>query len=78
MIMDMIKFILVIAVPAPRHFGFLVILSFLFVCAGGVSYALYVKMVTGQYSNKKSSKLSDDRHCHGISEKYFEDKDATV
>ena len=47
MIMDMIKFILVIAVPAPRHFGFLIIVSFLFVCGGGISYAIYSRKQRG-------------------------------
>ena len=34
MLLDMLKFTLVIGVPHIEHFGFLVIASFLFICTG--------------------------------------------
>ena len=47
MIMDMLKFVLVIAIPKPEHFGLLIILSFCFICFGGVSYGIYSHKATG-------------------------------
>ncbi|XP_067931981.1 solute carrier family 40 member 1-like [Watersipora subatra] len=41
MLMDLLKYILVIAVPDPRHFGILICLSFLFIILGGVSFFIY-------------------------------------
>ena len=45
MIMDMLKSVLVIAVPKPEHFGILIILSFCFICFGGASYSIYTYKV---------------------------------
>jgi len=47
MILDMVKFVLVIALPLPRHFGLLVILSFGSVCIGAVSYSIYSYRMRG-------------------------------
>lgn len=47
MIMDMLKSVLVIAVPKPEHFGILIILSFCFICFGGASYSIYTYKVDG-------------------------------
>ena len=38
----MIKFCLVLKLPQEEMFGFLVILSFLFICFGAISLATYV------------------------------------
>ena len=38
----MIKFCLVLILPQEEMFGFLVILSFLFICFGAISLATYV------------------------------------
>lgn len=38
---DMIHFVLVIGLPCPESFGYLIFASFAFVCTGGVMYAIY-------------------------------------
>lgn len=43
----MLKFILVIIIPAPNQFGLLVIISFACICFGGISYAIYSRKVRG-------------------------------
>jgi len=48
-LLDMIKFILVIFIPHPKHFAYLVILSFIFVTAGGCFYASYTTRVRGHF-----------------------------
>ncbi|KAI8489966.1 hypothetical protein Bbelb_323270 [Branchiostoma belcheri] len=45
--MDMLHFILVIILPAPETFGFLILLSFAFVVAGHTLYASYSRKVRG-------------------------------
>lgn len=45
--MDMIHFVLVIALPAPNMFGILVLLSAFFVCMGHLLYAVYARKVRG-------------------------------
>lgn len=46
-VMDLLKFVLVIALPWPQTFGFLVILSFLFIVIGGCLFAVYSRKVRG-------------------------------
>jgi len=48
-LLDMIKFVLVIFIPHPKHFAYLVILSFIFVTAGGGFYASYTTRVRGHF-----------------------------
>ncbi|XP_013389675.1 solute carrier family 40 member 1 [Lingula anatina] len=47
MLLDMVKFLLVIVAPRPDTFAILIILSFSFVCCGGVFYALYSRKIRG-------------------------------
>ncbi|KAJ8314091.1 hypothetical protein KUTeg_008652 [Tegillarca granosa] len=46
-LMDMLKFLLVILVPQPELFGFLILISFMFICLGWVFYARYSHSVRG-------------------------------
>ncbi|XP_022087124.1 solute carrier family 40 member 1-like [Acanthaster planci] len=39
--MDMLHFILVIILPAPETFGYLIILSFIFICIGAIFYCVF-------------------------------------
>jgi len=48
-LLDMIKFILVIFIPHPKDFAFLIILSFLFVTAGGGLYISYTTKIRGHF-----------------------------
>lgn len=48
-LLDMIKFILVIFIPHPKHFAYLVILSFIFVATGGAFYASYATRAGGLF-----------------------------
>ncbi|XP_078573219.1 ferroportin-like [Branchiostoma floridae x Branchiostoma japonicum] len=45
--MDMMHFLLVIILPAPETFGFLILLSFLFTVSGHLLYASYSRQVRG-------------------------------
>ncbi|XP_035689340.1 solute carrier family 40 member 1-like [Branchiostoma floridae] len=45
--MDMMHFILVIVLPAPETFGFLILLSFVFTVSGHLLYASYSRQVRG-------------------------------
>jgi len=45
--LDLLKCVLVILLPQPRHFGFLVILSFSFVSSGWLMYAQYSRQQRG-------------------------------
>ncbi|CAH1238033.1 SLC40A1 [Branchiostoma lanceolatum] len=45
--MDMMHFLLVIVLPAPETFGFLILLSFVFTVAGHLLYASYSRQVRG-------------------------------
>jgi len=56
-LLDMIKFILVIFIPHPKHFAYLVILSFVFVTTGGVFYTSYATRDGGPLA--RSSLLSN-------------------
>ncbi|XP_076349318.1 ferroportin-like [Tachypleus tridentatus] len=47
MTMDLLKFFLVIAIPWMETFGILVILSFIFVCSGWISYAVFSRKRRG-------------------------------
>jgi len=70
MIMDMLKFVLVIGIPKPAHYGILIMLSFCFVSLGGVSFGIYSHKVTGRIFHcgdcncctRKSSQDSLDKH----------------
>ncbi|KAL3832525.1 hypothetical protein ACJMK2_024160 [Sinanodonta woodiana] len=46
-LMDMLKYALVIGVPQPELFGFLIILSFLFICTGWCLYATFSRKRRG-------------------------------
>nr|CAB3266280.1 solute carrier family 40 member 1-like [Phallusia mammillata] len=46
-LMDMIQYILVLALPYPKQFGILVMLSSLAVCIGYVLYCIYARRVRG-------------------------------
>ncbi|XP_066301941.1 solute carrier family 40 member 1-like [Branchiostoma lanceolatum] len=45
--MDMMHFLLVIVLPAPETFGFLILLSFVFTVAGHLLYASYSRQIRG-------------------------------
>ncbi|XP_052286243.1 solute carrier family 40 member 1-like isoform X2 [Dreissena polymorpha] len=45
--MDMLKFVLVIAIPQPELFGFLILLSFSFICIGWMLFAKYSHSARG-------------------------------
>lgn len=46
-LMDMLKFLMVIAAPEPQVFGILVLISFSFIILGWISYAKYSHGVRG-------------------------------
>ncbi|XP_014662603.1 PREDICTED: solute carrier family 40 member 1-like isoform X3 [Priapulus caudatus] len=58
MCMDMLKFILVILLPSPHQFGVLIILSFLFVAFGWLSYTIYSRKVRGHLFHFEKLKAS--------------------
>ena len=64
MLMDMIKFILVIFVPHIQTFGILIMLSFLFICMAGCFFAFYSWRVRGHlfHFQKVKSLLCVTRH----------------
>ncbi|XP_064638843.1 solute carrier family 40 protein member 1-like isoform X2 [Lineus longissimus] len=47
MLMDMLKFAMVIVAPDPQQFGILILISFVFIIVGIFCYTLYVKQVRG-------------------------------
>lgn len=55
--MDMFKYILVIAIPAPNQFGLLILISFLFICLGGVSFTIYARRHGTQHHGMQHHKL---------------------
>ena len=46
-LMNMLKFIMVIIAPYPKEYGFLVFISFAFVCLGWVLYAKFSYSIRG-------------------------------
>lgn len=56
-IMDMTKYGLVMLLPVPEVFGYLVMISFCFICLGWVLFAIYVKRTRGYVFVK-------DRHAN--------------
>ncbi|XP_052802282.1 solute carrier family 40 member 1-like isoform X2 [Mya arenaria] len=46
-LMDIVKFVLVIAIPHQEQFGYLILVSFAFICLGWVLYARYSYKVRG-------------------------------
>ena len=50
MLMDMLKFALVIALPQIETFGIHIILSFLFIFSAGVLFTFHARRVRGQCS----------------------------
>lgn len=53
-IMDMLKYAIVILLPVPEVFGFLVMISFCFICLGWGLFAIYVKRSRGYLFIKAS------------------------
>ncbi|XP_007888189.1 solute carrier family 40 member 1-like [Callorhinchus milii] len=51
-IMDLLRFVLVIIAPAPEHFGFLIILSVIFVSLGGFLYFCFARKTLGKHLHK--------------------------
>ena len=51
MLMDLFKFLLVIFVPETPDFWILIIISFLFICFGGMSFANYALFKSGHFEN---------------------------
>ncbi|XP_078084527.1 ferroportin-like [Mustelus asterias] len=47
-IMDLLRFVLVIIMPAPEHFGVLIILSVIFVSAGGLLFFCFARRTLGK------------------------------
>ncbi|XP_038645337.1 solute carrier family 40 member 1-like isoform X2 [Scyliorhinus canicula] len=47
-IMDLLRFVMVIIMPAPEHFGVLVILSVMFVSAGGLLFFCFARKTLGK------------------------------
>jgi len=48
-LMDVLKFVLVIAFPHIETFGYLIILSFTFICLGWLSYAIFLRRARGHF-----------------------------
>ncbi|XP_053374081.1 solute carrier family 40 member 1-like [Mercenaria mercenaria] len=46
-LMDMIKYAIVLLLPVPEVFGYLVIISYCFICLGWILFAVYVKKTRG-------------------------------
>ncbi|XP_067843645.1 ferroportin-like isoform X4 [Heptranchias perlo] len=68
-IMDLLRFVMVIIAPAPQHFGILIILSVIFVAAGGFLFFCFARKTLGK----------DLYKCVCMKEKHSEsNKDAKV
>lgn len=46
-LMDMLKYAIVLLLPVPEVFGYLVIISYIFICLGWILFAVYVKKARG-------------------------------
>ena len=53
-LMEMFKYGIVIVLPVPEVFGFLVMISFCFICLGWILFAAYVKKTRGYVFIKRS------------------------
>lgn len=62
-LMDMLKFVLVIAIPQAELFGFLILLSFSFICIGWMLFAKYSHSVRGHLFH--FGKCSDRKNNNG-------------
>ena len=58
-LMDVLKFLLVVLVPDTETFGFLILLSFLFVCMGWVLYAVFLRRERGHLLPKCCSCVAE-------------------
>ncbi|XP_041057179.1 solute carrier family 40 member 1-like isoform X1 [Carcharodon carcharias] len=68
-IMDLLRFVIVIIMPAPEHFGILIILSVIFVSTGGLLFFCFARKTLGK----------DLFKCVSMKEKHSENnKDAKV
>lgn len=47
MLMDMLKFTLVIFIPNIRHFGYLILASYAFICMAGCLFAYHARKMRG-------------------------------
>ena len=59
-IMELIKFTIVILLPEPEMFGYLVLISFCFICLAWVLFAVYVNRARG-YLLPCSKNESEDK-----------------
>lgn len=65
MLMDLLKFLLVILVPEPSDFWLLISISYIFICFGGISFAKYALFKSGHFEictkerqNRKQNKYN--------------------
>lgn len=69
MLMDMLKSVLVIVAPLPSQFGILVIISFVAICAGGVSYAMYSRKIRGHLFHPEKFVCHNNNEVTGDNER---------
>ncbi|XP_060597405.1 solute carrier family 40 member 1-like [Ruditapes philippinarum] len=70
-LMDMLKFIMVIAAPDPHVFGILILVSFFFIILGWISYAKYSYGVRGHlfhFDKIRKCECSDTRNNNQVEE----------
>ena len=48
-LMDVLKFVLVVVIPDTETFGFLIIISFAFICLGWLLYAIFLRRERGHF-----------------------------
>lgn len=65
-LMDVLKFVLVVAVPDTQTFGFLIIISFAFICLGWLSYAIFLRRNRGHFFHFQ--KCAGCGNGHAVSE----------
>jgi iron-regulated transporter 1 len=58
MLMDVLKFALVVAVPETETFGFLIIISFAFIFLGWLLYAIFLKRERGHFFHCWTSRIA--------------------
>ncbi|KAK7109676.1 ferroportin-like [Littorina saxatilis] len=65
-LMDVLKFVLVVAVPHVQTFGYLVIVSFIFICLGWLSYAIFLRKNRGHFFHFEKCVGRDTANGHAV------------
>ncbi|XP_076461583.1 ferroportin-like isoform X2 [Babylonia areolata] len=62
-LMDVLKFVLVVGVPDIPVFGFLIIVSFLFICLGWLLYAIFLRRQRGHFFHLEKCAVGRNGHA---------------